>query len=103
LASISARIGATVSRICILGWSSRTRVAFSLLSRISARLPLQFIGSIDSDSLDPATNALERLRAQGRTVGVISHVQAMKDRILVQLEVHNTDWEGASEVGLVVG
>jgi len=58
-------------------------------------------GSLDSDSLDLAIDALERLQAQGRTIGVISHVQAMKDRISVQLQVHKTGG-GASEVDLVV-
>jgi exonuclease SbcC len=58
-------------------------------------------GSLDSDSLDLAIDALERLQAQGRTVGVISHVQAMKDRIPVQLQVHKTGG-GASEVAVVI-
>lgn len=58
-------------------------------------------GSLDSDSLDLAIDALERLQAQGRTIGVISHVQAMKDRIPVQLQVHKTGG-GASEVDLVI-
>lgn len=58
-------------------------------------------GSLDSDSLDLAIDALERLQAQGRTVGVISHVQAMKDRIPVQVEVVKTGG-GASEVRLRV-
>ncbi|WEX12284.1 exonuclease subunit SbcD [Chelativorans sp. AA-79] len=58
-------------------------------------------GSLDSDSLDLAIDALERLQAQGRTIGVISHVQAMKDRIPVQVEVVKTGG-GASEVKLKV-
>lgn len=58
-------------------------------------------GSLDSDSLDLAIDALERLQAQGRTVGVISHVEAMKDRIPVQIEVVKTGG-GASEVRLRV-
>lgn len=58
-------------------------------------------GSLDADSLDVAIDALERLQAQGRTIGVISHVQAMKDRIPVQLEVVKTGG-GASEVCLKV-
>ena len=58
-------------------------------------------GSLDADSLDLAIDALERLQAQGRTIGVISHVQAMKDRIPVQLQVQKTGG-GASEVALVV-
>lgn len=56
-------------------------------------------GSLDAESLDLAIDALERLQTQGRTIGVISHVQAMKDRIPVQLEVTKTGG-GASEVAL---
>lgn len=58
-------------------------------------------GSLDAESLDLAIDALERLQAQGRTIGVISHVQAMKDRIPVQLEVTKTGG-GASEIALKI-
>jgi DNA repair protein SbcC/Rad50 len=44
-------------------------------------------GSLDADSLDVAIDALETLQSQGRNVGVISHVEAMKDRISVQVRV----------------
>lgn len=44
-------------------------------------------GSLDADSLDTAIDALESLQSHGRTVGVISHVDAMKDRIPVQVKV----------------
>ena len=44
-------------------------------------------GALDSASLDLAIDALEALQAMGRTVGVISHVEAMKDRIPVQIRV----------------
>ncbi|MCA1975135.1 MAG: exonuclease, partial [Caenispirillum sp.] len=44
-------------------------------------------GALDADSLDVALSALEALQATGRKVGVISHVQAMVDRIGVQIRV----------------
>jgi exonuclease SbcC len=44
-------------------------------------------GSLDADSLDVAIDALETLQSQGRNVGVISHVETMKDRIPVQVRV----------------
>jgi len=44
-------------------------------------------GSLDAESLDVAIDALETLQSQGRNVGVISHVEAMKDRIPVQVRV----------------
>ena len=46
-------------------------------------------GSLDAASLDLAIDALERLQSQGRTIGVISHVDAMKERIPVQVRVSN--------------
>lgn len=44
-------------------------------------------GSLDAESLDLALDALDALQAQGRTIGVISHVEAMKERIPVQVQV----------------
>lgn len=57
-------------------------------------------GSLDGASLDLAIDALERLQSQGRTIGVISHVQAMKERIPVQVLVSNRGG-GRSTVRLV--
>lgn len=42
-------------------------------------------GSLDRDTLDVAIDALESLQGQGRKVGLITHVQAMMDRIAVQI------------------
>lgn len=44
-------------------------------------------GSLDTSSLDLALDALESLQSQGRQVGVISHVEAMKDRIPTRIAV----------------
>lgn len=65
------------------------------LSDLSAgRLELQnlFIdegfGSLDSDSLNQVLGILENLQQQrGRTIGIISHVQELKERISVQIQV----------------
>ncbi|NVO24307.1 AAA family ATPase [Donghicola mangrovi] len=59
-------------------------------------------GSLDAESLDVAMDALEALQAQGRTIGVISHVEAMKDRIPVQVRVTRRG-AGASTVELIGG
>jgi exonuclease SbcC len=49
-------------------------------------------GSLDAGSLDLAIDALESLQSQGRQVGVISHVDAMKDRIPTRSCRAQTRW-----------
>jgi exonuclease SbcC len=44
-------------------------------------------GSLDTDTLRVAMDALDHLQSQGRKVGVISHVQEMTERISVQIQV----------------
>lgn len=45
-------------------------------------------GSLDSESLRTAMDALEQLQIQGRKIGVISHVQEMSERISVQIHLN---------------
>lgn len=52
-------------------------------------------GSLDPETLDLAMRTLDELRAGGRTVGVISHVEAMKEQLPAQLIVEATP-EGPS-------
>jgi len=52
-------------------------------------------GSLDPETLDLAMHTLDELRAGGRTVGVISHVEAMKEQLPAQLVVEATG-EGPS-------
>ena len=54
-------------------------------------------GSLDPETLDLAMRTLDELRAGGRTVGVISHVEAMKDQIPAQLIVEASG-EGPSVI-----
>ena len=44
-------------------------------------------GSLDPDSLDQAVNALTHIQAGGRTVGVITHVEAMKESLAMGIRV----------------
>ena len=44
-------------------------------------------GSLDSDSLDAAINCLYDLRANGRYIGIISHISELKERIPQQIRV----------------
>lgn len=54
-------------------------------------------GSLDGDTLDIAMRTLDELRQGGRTVGVISHVEAMQEQIPAQLRVRATP-EGPSVI-----
>ena len=47
-------------------------------------------GSLDPETLDLAMRTLDELRAGGRTVGVISHVEAMKEQLPAQVVVETT-------------
>lgn len=47
-------------------------------------------GSLDAETLDLAMHSLDQLREHGRVVGVISHVEAMKERIPAQVVVEPT-------------
>ena len=44
-------------------------------------------GSLDAETLETAMRTLDDLRQGGRTVGLISHVEAMKEQISAQLRV----------------
>lgn len=55
-------------------------------------------GTLDSETLDTALNALDSLNASGKTIGVISHVEAMKERIPVQVRVKKINGLGVSQL-----
>ncbi len=44
-------------------------------------------GTLDDDALETALETLSGLRNEGKVIGVISHVPAMKERISVQIQV----------------
>ncbi|TFD54711.1 SMC family ATPase [Cryobacterium frigoriphilum] len=54
-------------------------------------------GSLDSETLETAMGTLDTLRAGGRTIGLISHVESMKEQIPARLSIVVTD-QGYSEV-----
>ena len=54
-------------------------------------------GSLDSDTLETAMSTLHALRAGGRTIGLISHVDSMKDQIPARLSISVTD-QGYSRI-----
>ncbi|MCI2959241.1 SMC family ATPase [Agromyces atrinae] len=48
-------------------------------------------GSLDGDTLEIAMGTLDSLRAGGRTIGLISHVEAMKEQIPAKLAIDVAD------------
>ncbi len=71
------------------------------------RLDILFVdegfGTLDSEALQLAMDELDRLREGGRTVGLISHVNELRERIRTGIEVQPTDSGSAISVGAVPG
>jgi exonuclease SbcC len=57
-------------------------------------------GTLDSQTLETVISSLETLQAQGKMIGIISHVENLKDRIPAQIKVLKKS-NGVSEVELV--
>lgn len=53
-------------------------------------------GTLDNDTLEIALVALDNLNASGKMIGIISHVEALKDRIDVQVKVEKQSGLGIS-------
>ena len=81
-------------------------LALGLSSLSSNRMKVESLfidegfGSLDSDTLRIAMDALERLQTQGRKIGVISHVAEMTERITVQIRIIKTS-NGKSKIEVV--
>lgn len=81
-------------------------LALGLASLSSNRVQVETLfidegfGSLDGETLQVAMTALDCLQAQGRKVGVITHVQEMIERIEVQIKVKKNQ-HGASQLEVV--
>ncbi|WP_022942132.1 AAA family ATPase [Psychromonas hadalis] len=53
-------------------------------------------GTLDENTLSMALDALERLNSTGKLIGIISHVEALKERINHQIHVHKNSGAGYS-------
>jgi DNA repair protein SbcC/Rad50 len=58
-------------------------------------------GTLDGETLEIALNALDSLNASGKMIGVISHVEALKERIPLQIRVTKSVGIGFSTVEVV--
>lgn len=55
-------------------------------------------GSLDGERLNQVNNMLSRLQAEGRTIGLISHVPEMKEAIQEKIDVQPSKTEGPSKL-----
>ncbi|GAW97023.1 AAA family ATPase [Colwellia marinimaniae] len=55
-------------------------------------------GTLDNNTLEVALDALDNLNASGKMIGVISHVEALKERIGVQIKVRKLSGLGISSL-----
>lgn len=68
-------------------------LALGLSDMASGNNPVQSLfidegfGTLDPETLDIALSALDNLQASGKTIGVISHVEQLKERIQCQVRV----------------
>ncbi|WP_187261921.1 SbcC/MukB-like Walker B domain-containing protein [Pontibacter beigongshangensis] len=57
-------------------------------------------GTLDAETLDAAISTLENLQAGGKMIGIISHVEALKERISTQIKIQKLAG-GVSKVEVV--
>jgi exonuclease SbcC len=55
-------------------------------------------GTLDTETLETALDALDSLNSAGKMIGVISHVDAMKERISTQITVERKSGLGISQL-----
>ena len=72
-------------------------LALSSSIQLNGAAPLEFFfldegfGSLDDDLLDTVMNSLERLQSKKRSIGIISHVEAIQARVPLKLLVTPSD------------
>ena len=67
-------------------------------TRIDSLFLDEGFGTLDRETLDIALDALDNLNASGKMIGVISHVDALKERIAVQVEIKKMSGLGVSQL-----
>ena len=67
-------------------------------TRIDSLFLDEGFGTLDGATLDIALDALDSLHASGKMIGIISHVEALKERMPVQIRVHKGSGLGYSRL-----
>ena len=79
-------------------------LALALSDLVSHHMNIQSLfldegfGTLDQDALDAALNSLDSLQARGKLIGIISHVEALKERVEVQVQVNKQTGSGYSTI-----
>jgi len=79
-------------------------LALALSDLVSAKTSIDSLfldegfGTLDNDTLEIALDALDSLNASGKMIGVISHVDTLKERIPVQIKVKKRSGLGVSKL-----
>jgi exonuclease SbcC len=79
-------------------------LALALSDLVSAKTSIDSLfldegfGTLDNDTLEIALDALDNLNASGKMIGVISHVDTLKERIAVQIKVKKRSGLGVSRL-----
>ncbi len=58
-------------------------------------------GTLDAETLEIALDALDTLNAEGKLIGVISHVPSMRTRIAVQINISKSNGIGCSSLRIL--
>jgi len=69
-------------------------------AKISSLFIDEGFGTLDSNTLETVISTLETLRAQGKIIGIISHVENLKERISTQIQVIKKS-QGVSELNIL--
>lgn len=72
-------------------------------TRIDSLFLDEGFGTLDAETLEVALDALDCLNATGKMIGIISHVEALKQRIPVQIQIIKQQGMGNSRLQLVGG
>lgn len=67
-------------------------------NRIDSLFLDEGFGTLDTETLNIALNALDTLNAYGKTIGVISHTAAIQERIPIQIKVQKNNNLGISRL-----
>ncbi|GAA3711354.1 exonuclease subunit SbcC [Oceanisphaera sediminis] len=70
--------------------SSKTRIDSLFLD--------EGFGTLDAETLEVALDALDALNASGKMIGIISHIEALKERVPVQIKLSKSQGLGLSRL-----